>query len=135
MLVAPAALLFTARRFRAGCAAAPKGPRALSAEHESRPLNLLGGIGLRAAGALLLAELRSSSSLSTGSIPTGKFMLADIVSRYATRRCGKRRALGKRTAGRRVLWRLPVLVHARRLLIQLFLVSGIYRWWACRAHC
>ena len=46
MLVAAAALLLTLGLFESAGAAVPEGSRALSAEHERRPLNLLGGIGL-----------------------------------------------------------------------------------------
>jgi len=128
MLVAPAALLFTLAVSGPAAAAAPEGSRALSAEHESRPLNLLGGIGLvlRERYFLLIALL---VVLLNWVNSTGEFMLADIVSRYADAQvAASGGALGKRTLVAAFYGDFQFWFTLEGLLIQLFLVSRIYRW-------
>jgi AAA family ATP:ADP antiporter len=128
MLVATAALLFTLALSGPAAAAVPEGSRALSAEHGRRPLNLLGGIGmaLRERYLLLIALL---VILLNWVNSTGEFILADLVSRNAEVQVDASGGLLTRGAviagfyGDFQFW-----VTLAGLLIQLFLVSRIFRW-------
>jgi AAA family ATP:ADP antiporter len=128
MLVATATLLITAGVASLAANRTPPGSRAANAEHERRPLNVLGGIGLvfRERYLLLIAAL---IVLLNWINSTGEFILADFVSRHVTEQVaasGGTLAKGDLIAafyGEFQFWFTLVGV-----LIQLFLVSRIYRW-------
>jgi AAA family ATP:ADP antiporter len=128
MFVATAALLITLAISGRAAAAAPEGSRAVCAEHEKRPLNLLGGIGLVLRErylfliALLVVILNWINS-------TGEYILADVVSRNADAQVAasggtlvKGEIIGA-FYGDFQFWFTLVGV-----LVQLFLVSRVYKW-------
>ena len=128
MLVATTALLLSLGMFASAAAAVPEGSRALSAEHERRPLNLLGGIGLvlRDRYLLLVALL---VVLLNWINSTGEFILANIVSRNADAQiAASGGVLAKGVLIARFYGDFQFWVTLAGLLIQLFLVSRIYRW-------
>lgn len=128
MLVATAALLLTVGISARAAAAIPEGSRASSREREREPLNLLGGIGLALRDrylsliALLVVLLNWINS-------TGEFILADIVRANAGAQAAasggalETRALITAFYGDFQFW-----FTLAGVLIQLFLVSRIYRW-------
>ena len=118
MLVATMALLITLGISGRAAAAAPEGSRAESREHEHRPLNVLGGIGLvlRERYLLLVAIF---VVLLNWINTTGEFILADLVLRNAGNDSAKIAAF----YGDYQFW-----VTLAGLSLQLFLVSRIYRW-------
>src|SRR6185295_4417971 len=128
MLVATAALLVTVSIAGAAAAAAPAESRAANPEHEKRSMNILGGIGLVLSEryllliALLIVLLNWINS-------TGEFILADVVSRNADAQVaasGGTLSKGDLIAafyGQFQFWFTSIGV-----LVQLFLVSRIYRW-------
>jgi AAA family ATP:ADP antiporter len=128
MLVATATLLITVGFAVSAAAHTPPGSRAASPEHAERPMNALGGIGLvlRDRYLLLIALL---IVLLNWINSTGEFILADFVSRHADAEvAASAGALDKAQLiavfyGQFQFWFTFVGV-----LIQLFLVSRIYRW-------
>jgi ATP:ADP antiporter, AAA family len=127
MLVATAALLSTIGISGPAAAAAPEGSRARSAEHERRPLNVLGGIGLvlRERYLLLIALLVVLLNCINS---TGEFILADVVSRNASAQVAASGALDKSALIASFYGDFHFCVTLVGLLVQLLLVSRIYRW-------
>jgi len=128
MLVATGALLLTLAISGPAAEAVPEGSRALSAEHERRPLNLLGGIGLalRERYLLLIAVL---VVLLNWVNSTGEFLLADIVSRAADAQVASSGgALAKGVLVAAFYGDFQFWFTLEGLLIQIVLVSRIYRW-------
>jgi len=128
MLAATAAMLLTLGISNAAAASLPEGSRALSAEHERRPLNVLGGIGLVLREpylrliALLVVLLNWINS-------TGEFILADLVSRNADAQvAASGGALAKGALITAFYGDFQFWVTLAGVLIQLLLVSRIYRW-------
>lgn len=127
MLVATAALLFTLAISGPAAAAVPEGSRALGEEHERRPLNLLGGIGLvlRERYLLLVALL---VVLLNWVNTTGEFLLADLVSRDADAQvAASGGALAKSVLVAAFYGDFQFWFTLAGLAIQLLLVSRIYR--------
>lgn len=128
MLVATAALVITVGIATRAADRTPPGSRALSPEHEHRPLNVLGGIGLvlRERYLLLIALL---VVLLNWINSTGEFILADVVSRHVDAQIAASGAASNKTQllagfyGEFQFW-----VTLVGVLVQLFLVSRIYRW-------
>jgi len=129
MLVATAALLLTVPLSGPAAAAAPEGSRVPSEKQERRPQpRLLGGIGLvlRDRYLLLVAAL---VVLLNWINSTGEFILADVVSRHAQAQVASSAVPLETSAliagfyGDFHFW-----VTLAGLLIQLLLVSRIYRW-------
>jgi AAA family ATP:ADP antiporter len=128
MLVATAALLVTIGISGPAAARVPEGSRAISAERERRPPNLLGGIGLALSDRYLLL-IAVLVVLLNWINSTGEFILADVVSRNAdvqVAASGGTLLKGELIAafyGDFQFWFTLVGV-----LIQIFLVARIYRW-------
>jgi len=128
MLVATGALLITLAISGPAAAAVPEGSQALSSEHERRPLDLLGGIGLvlRERYLLLVALL---VVLLNWINSTGEFILADIVSRNADAQvAASGGALGKGAAIAAFYGDFQFWFTLVGVLVQLFLVSRVYKW-------
>ncbi|HWE22471.1 MAG TPA: putative Ig domain-containing protein [Myxococcales bacterium] len=128
MLVATAALLVTVAISGPAAAATPEGSRALTEEHERRPLNLLGGIGLvlRERYLLLVALL---VVLLNWVNSTGEFILADMVSRHAAALvAASGGALSKGALIGAFYGEFQFWVTLVGVLAQLLLVSRVYRW-------
>ena len=128
MLVATAALLVTVSIAGAASAAAPADSRASSPEHEKRAMNILGGIGLVLRDrylfliALLIVLLNWINS-------TGEFILADVVSRNAdVQVAASGGTLNKGDLIAAFYGQFQFWFTSLGVLVQLFLVSRIYRW-------
>src|SRR5262249_12565401 len=121
MLVASAALLLTLAISERAAAAAPQGSRAASKEHERRPLNVLGGIGLVLRDRYLLLVAIFVVLLNWINT-TGEYILRDIVTRHAAIAPDKGAAIAA-FYGDYQFW-----VTLTGLTLQLFLVSRVYRW-------
>ena len=119
MLIATAAMLLTLALSQRAAASVPEGSRAVSLEHDRRPMNLLGGIGLvlRERYLLLVALL---VVLLNWINSTGEFILADLVSRNAGG--AARSAQIAAFYGEFQFW-----VTLAGLSMQLFLVSRVFR--------
>jgi len=128
MLVATATLLVTVGIAISAAAQTPPGSRAASPEHAARPLNMLGGIGLvlRDRYLLLIALL---IVLLNWINSTGEFILADFVSRHADAQiAASGGTLGKDDLVAQFYGEFQFWFTSVGVLIQLFLVSRIYRW-------
>jgi AAA family ATP:ADP antiporter len=128
MLVATAALLVTIALPGPAAARVPEGSRALAAQHDGRPPKLLGGIGLvlRDRYLLLIALL---VVLLNWINSTGEFILADVVSRNADAQvAASSGALRKGDLIAAFYGNFQFWFTLAGVLIQLFLVSRIYRW-------
>jgi ATP:ADP antiporter, AAA family len=128
MLAASAVLLATLAFSGPAARAAPEGSRAASREHDKRPPNLLGGIGLvlRERYLFLLAML---VVLLNWINSTGEFILADLVSRNADAQiAASGGALTKGALIGAFYGDFQFWVTLAGVLIQLLLVARVYRW-------
>jgi AAA family ATP:ADP antiporter len=128
MLVATAALLITTAISGPAAARVPEGSRAIAATREERPRNLLGGIALTL-GDRYLFMIAMLVVLLNWINSTGEFILADVVRQNADLQVAA-------SGGTLVKAELIAAFYGNfqfwftlmGVLIQLFLVSRIYRW-------
>ncbi|HTO97727.1 MAG TPA: Npt1/Npt2 family nucleotide transporter [Myxococcales bacterium] len=128
MLVATTTLLLTVGLSGPAAATVPEGSRAVSVEHERRPLNLMGGLGLvfRERYLLLIALL---VVLLNWINSTGEYILADLVSRNADEQvAASGGALAKSFLITAFYGDFQFWFTLLGVLIQLFLVFRVYRW-------